>query len=83
MRAVMVNILIRDLNENLNKTLKVRAAQHGHTREIEIKAILKAAIIGKRPQKRLLADALMDIPKISSKINNEELFKRSDSPSRI
>ena len=75
----MTDILIRDIDEKLDKALRIRAIEHGHTRETEIKIILKSAVAG-RPKKRALADVLMDIPK--SDINADELFGRSSSPAR-
>jgi plasmid stability protein len=75
----MASILIRDIDEALDKALKIRAAQHGCTREAEIKAILQAAV-GQIPRKRPLAEALMDIPQLDADI--EDLFARSQSPAR-
>jgi plasmid stability protein len=77
----MPNILIRDIDDELDKALRVSAAQHGRTREAEIKTILKAAV-AKLPKKRSLADALIHIPKIDSDINIEKLFSRPDSAAR-
>ena len=75
----MTDILIRDIDNNLDKALKIRAIQHGRTREAEIKFILKSAV-SRRLEKRSLADALMDIPKLD--IDTEELFKRPAAYSR-
>ena len=69
----MPDILIRDIDEQLDKALKYRAIEHGHTREAEIKAILRTAI-NKHPNKRTLAEALLAIPKINT---DEDLFERS------
>jgi len=75
----MTDILIRDIDENLDKALRIRAVEHGRTREAEIKIILKS-VVAKRPKKRSLADALLDIPKLD--VDTEELFKRSSSSAR-
>jgi plasmid stability protein len=75
----MTDILIRDIEEALDKALKVRAIEHGRTREAEIKVILKS-VVSRRPKKRSLADALMDIPKLGADVNH--LFKRPDSSAR-
>jgi plasmid stability protein len=75
----MTDILIRDIDETLDKALKVRAIEHGRTREAEIKVILKS-VVSRRPKKRSLADALMDIPKLDADVNY--LFKRPDSSAR-
>ena len=75
----MTDILIRDIDNSLDKALKIRAIQHGRTREAEIKFILKSAV-SRRPEKRSLADVLMDVPKLD--IDTEELFKRPAAYSR-
>jgi plasmid stability protein len=75
----MTDILIRDIDETLDKALKVRAIEHGRTREAEIKVILKS-VVSRRAKKRSLADALMDIPKLDADIMH--LFRRADSSAR-
>lgn len=75
----MTDILIRDIDDALDRALRVNAARHGRTREAEIKAILQAAIDG-APAKRPLAEALMEIPKLDADV--DELFARSQSPAR-
>lgn len=77
--AFMTDILIRDIDESLDKALKVRAIKHGHTREAEIKVIL-SSVVSRRPKKRSLADALLDIPVLDEDVDN--LFSRSDSSAR-
>ena len=69
----MTDILIRDIDNELVKALKIMAIQHGRTREAEIKSILKS-VVSRRPEKRSLADALMDIPRLDA--DTDELFKR-------
>ena len=68
----MTDILIRDIDNELDKALKIMAIQHGRTREAEIKSILKS-VVSRRPEKRSLADALMDIPRLDA--DTDELFK--------
>ena len=75
----MTDILIRDIDNQLDKALKIRAIQHGRTREAEIKSILKSVFI-RRPEKRPLADVLMDIPKLDS--DEVDLFERPDASAR-
>ena len=75
----MTDILIRDIDESLDKALKVRAIEHGRTREAEIKVIL-TSVISRYPKKRSLADALMDIPKLDADVDH--VFERSGSPAR-
>lgn len=69
----MTDILIRDIDNELDKALKIMAIRHDRTREAEIKSILKSAV-SRRPEKRVLADVLMDIPRLD--MDTDELFKR-------
>lgn len=75
----MTDVLIRDIDETLDKALKLRALEHGRTREAEIKVILKS-VVSRSPEKRLLAEALMDIPKLDADVGH--LFKRPRSSAR-
>ena len=75
----MTDILIRNVDEALDRALKLRAIENGRTREAEVKAILKAAIT-QAPQKRPLTEALMDIPKLD--VDVDDLFGRSQSQAR-
>jgi plasmid stability protein len=75
----MTDILIRNIDESLDKALKIRAIKHGHTREAEIKAILQL-VIKQPPKKRPLAEELMEIPTLNTDV--DELFGRSKSPAR-
>ena len=75
----MTDILIRDIDNELDKALKIMAIQHGRTREAEIKSILKSAISG-LPEKRSLADVLKEIPRLDT--DSDELFKRPAGYSR-
>ena len=76
---LVTDILIRDIDNKLDKALKIRAIQHGRTREAEIKSILKS-VVSRRPEKRSLAEVLMDIPKLD--INTDDLFERPASSAR-
>ena len=75
----MTDILIRDIDDQVDKALKIRAVEHGRTREAEIKHILKSTVL-RRPEKRSLADALMDIPKLD--LDEDDLLERPDVPAR-
>ena len=75
----MTDILIRNIDNKLDKALKIRAIQHGRTREAEIKSILKS-VVSRRPEKRSLAEVLMDIPKLD--INTDDLFERPAGSAR-
>lgn len=75
----MTNILIRDIDEVLDKALKIRAIENGRTREAEIKVILESAV-GSAPKRRSLAEVILDIPGLDADVN--ELFKRPTSLAR-
>ena len=78
-RQLMTDILIRDIDNELDKALKIMAIEHGRTREAEIKSILKSAI-STLPERRSLADVLMEIPRLNT--DSDELFKRPAGYSR-
>jgi plasmid stability protein len=55
----MAAVTIRNLSEEAHRALKVRAAQHNHSTEAEMRAILEAAV---RPLGRLrLGTALSEM----------------------
>ena len=58
----MRNILIRNVDDQLDQALRIRAVQHQRTREAEIKAILENAV-GLTSTKKSMVEALMAIPK--------------------
>jgi len=43
---VMASITIRNLDEELKRRLRVRAAEHGHSMEAEAREILRQAVSG-------------------------------------
>lgn len=75
----MTNVLLRNVDEKLDKTLRLRAVEHGWTREAEIKSILAAAVATK-PRKRPFSEALRAIPTLD--VDVDTLFKRPEADSR-
>lgn len=53
----MASITIRNLDDDLKKRLRVRAAQHRRSMEEEVREILRCAV-GEGPAKRNLAAAI-------------------------
>ena len=52
----MASITIRNVPDDVHRALRIRAAQHGHSAEAEIRQILERAV---KPPKRIrLGDAL-------------------------
>jgi|GEM_PF-1087415 plasmid stability protein len=54
----MSNITIHQLEPDITQQLEQRAAQHGRTIELEIKAILKSVLAPKKPSNIDLATAI-------------------------
>lgn len=44
MDAIMANITVRNLSDDIHRALKLRAAQHGRSTEAEVREILAAAV---------------------------------------
>lgn len=66
----MANLIVRNLDADLVKALKQRAARHGRSAEAEHRAILKSVLA--HPHRRSLADALAAIPDVG----RDEDFER-------
>jgi plasmid stability protein len=75
----MTDILLRDIDERLDKALRILAVEHGRTREAEIKSILESAV-SKNPRKRAFSEVLMAIPQLDADI--DDLFRRPESGGR-
>ena len=79
----MAMLTVRNIPDEVHRALRVRAAQHGHSMEAEVREILKAAIT---PEGRLkLGTLLADIGR-QARLTDEEfgLFEqvRDKSPAR-
>jgi len=46
-------MIIRDLDDDLKARLRIQAAEHGHSMEAEVRAILATALSGRRPARGL------------------------------
>ncbi|WP_038291730.1 FitA-like ribbon-helix-helix domain-containing protein [Zooshikella ganghwensis] len=77
----MPNILIRDVDDKLDKALRISAAQNDRTREAEIKAILEDAML-KKLKKKELSQVLQELACLDDSYDVDELFGRSDSSAR-
>jgi len=78
----MAMLTVRNLPEEVRRALRVRAAQHGHSTEAEVRAILEAAV---KPQGRLkLGSWLADVGrKVQLTAEEVALINRRDkSPPR-
>ncbi|MDE3000944.1 MAG: plasmid stabilization protein [Gemmatimonadota bacterium] len=55
----MGNVMIRDISDDIEQRLRIRAAEHGHSIEEEARAILRAALT-EYPPPTNLASAIHD-----------------------
>ena len=66
----MAMLTVRNLPDEVRRALRVRAAQHGHSTEAEVRAILEEAV---RPQGRMkLGSWLADIGR-QARLTDEEV----------
>ena len=73
----MANLLVRDVDEALVRSLKELAGAHGRSAEAEHRAILAAAL--QRPARQNLAQTLASIPNVGS----DQDFERKQSSERV
>ena len=66
----MANLIVRNLDEDVVKALKKRAAMHGRSAEAEHREILTAALL--KTRRRSFAEVLAAIPNVGS----DEDFER-------
>ena len=57
-----INLIVRNIDEELALALKQRAAAHGRSAEAEHREILRSAL--KRPQRRSFAEVLSAMPNV-------------------
>lgn len=72
----MAQLVVRNLSDDLVKSLKQRAAKNNRSAEQEHREILEAALRG--PRRRSLASVLASMPNVG----NDEDFVRQQSDSR-
>ena len=79
----MAMLTVRNIPDEVHRALRVRAAQHGHSMEAEVREILQAAI---RPEGRVkLGSLLADIGRQARLTDEEFAFfehVRDKSPAR-
>jgi plasmid stability protein len=59
---VATNLIVRNVDQEIVKSLKESAARHGRSAEAEHRAILEAAL--RRPRKRSLYEVLASMPNV-------------------
>ncbi|PMS38214.1 plasmid stability protein [Trinickia symbiotica] len=66
----MAVLTVRNVPDEVHRALRLRAAQHGHSTEAEVRAILSSAV---KPEKRVrLGDALAALGRKAG-LTNEDL----------
>lgn len=65
----MAMLTVRNLPDDIHRALRVRAAQHGHSTEAEVRAILAAAV---KPESRIrMGDALAALSRDIGLVNDD------------
>ncbi len=75
----MATLMIRDLDDDVKARLRVQAAEHGRSMEAEARALLAAALTGRRPPRGLgshIRDQFAEIGGVDLEI------PRRDGPAR-
>lgn len=76
----MAMLTVRNLPDDVHRALRVRAAQHGHSTEAEVRAILLDAV---KPESRLLmGDALAALGQEMG-ITNEDIDKLTEARDKM
>ena len=68
----MAQLLVRDIETDVVRELKIRAAQHGHSAEEEHRRILREALRSQGPTKSL-KELLMEMPDVGEDSDFERL----------
>lgn len=58
----MANLIVRNIDDDIARALKVRASKHGISAEAEHRQILKQVLTG--PKKRTFVEILSQIPNV-------------------
>ena len=75
--SFMAQIIVRDLDEDVVRRLKLRAARHGRSMEAETREILRAAL---EPRHRDLKDLILDMPRVGK---SSDFARRREKARRI
>ena len=79
----MAMLTVRNITDEVHRALRVRAAQHGHSMEAEVREILESAV---SPQGRVKLGSLLADMGRRAKLSDEEfaVFEqvRSKTPAR-
>lgn len=76
--AVMADLLVRGVDEEIVRALKERAGAHGRSAEAEHREILAAAL--SRPRRRSFAEIVASIPNVGLDSDFERVHGAAVSP---
>jgi plasmid stability protein len=71
----MTQLIVRNLEEEIVRKLKLRAARHGRSAEAEHREILRQALVSEK-KKRSLKDLLLAMPAVGDDTDFERLPER-------
>lgn len=74
----MADLLVRGLDEEVVRTLKVRAAAHGRSAEAEHRDILQRVLM--KPRRRSLAEVLAAMPEVGTDDDFERVQPTAETP---
>ena len=75
----MAQLIVRKVEEELVRELKIRAARHGRSMEAEHREILRQALMADR-KRRSFKEALLEMPDAG---NDEDFARVSDLGQRV
>ncbi|HJO71729.1 MAG: plasmid stabilization protein [Rhodospirillales bacterium] len=64
----MAQLIVRNLDDEIVRRLKLRAARHGRSAEAEHRDLLRQALIGAKPAKSL-KELLLEMPDVSNDVD--------------
>jgi plasmid stability protein len=73
----MASLIVRNIDDDISKALKIRASEHGVSAEAEHRRILEQAL--KHPRKKRFVDVLTEIPQGG---NDEDFARAPDEAPR-
>ncbi len=75
----MAQLIVRNLEPEVVKRLRARAARHGRSAEAEHREILRRAL-GKKSPDRTLGDLLLSMPNVGS---DADFARKREMPRRV
>jgi len=77
--STMAQLIVRNLDEDVVRRLRARAARHGRSAEAEHRDILRRTLGGRAPD-RTLGELILAIPNVGS---NADFKRKREMPRRV